>query len=137
MAHFHDAFQVMNWLVWKTTGEYWLLIPLGLLGAFAVMRGRREARAYLLLLLPVLWLIPLAIAAAAWDWSYAGDRTARWVSGLPLFAAIAAQAAASIYLIIALRRTRFIAGLTAAYNGLLALCAGVFVELASTGNWGV
>jgi len=102
-----------------------------------VLAARRNAGVYLLLILPILWLIPLAVATAAWDWSYPGDKTAAWVGGFPVLAALAAQVLASIYLIVTLKGARILAGLTAVFNAVPALCGGLIVSLASTGNWGV
>jgi hypothetical protein len=135
VSFFHTYAGVMIWLLGKATAEPWLAMPLVPLGLLSVVRARREPRALWLLLLPVFWLTPLALTAAAWNWTDPREKADAWVAGYPLLAACVGQTLASFYLVAILARTRLLAAATAVCNGLLMLTTIAVVMLSANGGW--
>lgn len=134
MAKLEAALGAANWLVWQATYGYWAFAPILAVSIACLFFLRRQPRIWLVLLLPLIWLIPPAVAGLAWDRASAEAKTADWVGWVAL-GSLAAMTAAAACLITTLRGARLAAALAVLANAPAALMSALVVAMASSGDW--
>ena len=123
-----------QWLLWQATVDYLLLIPLGAVCIWSVLVATRNRTALLTLILPICWLLPIALAGAFTDWNSTWVKTADWVGGAAELGAVA-QIAVSVAVIRLMKGQRFLAVVAVLVNVGVGLMAFFVVAMASSGDW--